>query len=101
MKTRKFYRSRHGKIFGLCQGLAEYRDLPVGGIRLLLIILALCTAVVPCLLIYILLGIIIPVNPYEEYDGEDFENLKDRVDRMERKKSKYDKEKDWDDRFYS
>ncbi|MDR1626496.1 MAG: PspC domain-containing protein, partial [Spirochaetia bacterium] len=32
-RNTKWYRSRHGIIFGVCQGFAEWKDLSVGMIR--------------------------------------------------------------------
>lgn len=104
MATSKLYRSKNGEWFGICQGIANWRDLPVGIVRLIVILVAVFTAIVPCLLIYLLLGFIIPIDPYENApDGfqDDFENLKDRVNRMERKEKKHEKESDWDARFHS
>lgn len=103
MATSKLYRSKNGQWFGICQGIAEYRDLPVGVIRLIVIIITFSTAFIPCLLIYFLLGFIIPINPSSkkpESFNENFEDLKEKVNRMERKENKYEKEKEWDARFH-
>lgn len=61
-----FYRSRKGLIFGVCQGLAQTRELPVWVIRLVLIVLMMLTAVVPFIIGYLIAGIIIPLEPPQD-----------------------------------
>lgn len=65
MATKRLYRSNYGEIFGVCKGFAQWRDLPVGGVRLAVILIAFFTAVFPCLIIYVILGIFLPANPNE------------------------------------
>ena len=124
MATRRLYRSKNGEILGVCKGIAEWRDYPVDTIRLIVILIAIFTAIAPCLIIYFILGIVLPVNPYEDEtyergyrdghkDGrregkkgrktyyyhpepEDFVNTKtESAEEYERRK----KESDWDNRF--
>ncbi|MBP5552712.1 MAG: PspC domain-containing protein [Spirochaetales bacterium] len=66
MATRRLYRSRHGEWLGVCKGIAEWRDLPVDTVRLILILIAIFTAIVPCLIIYFVIGLLLPVNPYDD-----------------------------------
>lgn len=108
---------------GVCQGIADWRDLPVGPIRLLLIIIAVSTGVFPVLVIYILAGLIMPLEPTErEYRDryskddikdryredrrhtvndikEEFEDLKEKVSNME--DDVFNKEREWDKKFHS
>jgi len=108
--TNRLYRSRRGEFLGVCQGIADWKDFPVGSVRLGFILLALFTAFMPVLVFYLILAIILPLEP--EYREEqrrenrrrssedvqaDFENLKERVKRME--DEEFDKERDWDERF--
>ena len=120
MATRRLYRSKNGEIMGVCKGIAEWRDYPVDTIRLIFILVAIFTAIAPCLIIYFALGLILPVNPYEEGDGsrsykearkekrsktyyytpepEDFVSSEAKAEsdeEYERRK----KESDWDNRF--
>lgn len=123
MATKRLYRARKGELLGVCRGIAEWRDLPVDAVRLIFILVAIFTAVFPCLVIYIALGLILPVNPYDDdenraYAGsrrerregrkyyyhpepEDFvneepkANAKANAEDYERMK----KESDWDNRF--
>lgn len=120
MATRRLYRStRNAEILGVCSGIAEWRDLPVSSVRLVFIIIALCTAVFPCLAIYFLLGLILPANPYQDSsyqqgysdgkngrpnrayyakEGEDFEKGPFTTESEEDFKRRQ-KENDWDNRF--
>jgi phage shock protein C len=97
MATSKLYRSRHGKLLGVCRGIADWKDFPVGVIRLLAVLLACCTAIAPCVIIYVLLAIFLPVEPDSE--RYDYDDLKDRVDRMEKENRKHEREREWDQRF--
>ena len=54
---------------GVCKGIAEWRDYPVDTIRLIVILIAIFTAIAPCLIVYFILGLILPVNPYEDDDN--------------------------------
>ncbi|MFC2821360.1 MAG: PspC domain-containing protein [Sphaerochaeta sp.] len=116
MATKRLYRSRHGEMLGVCAGIAEWRDYPVDTIRLIFILVSVFTAIAPCLIAYLILGLILPVNPYEEDSGyrggrrksgktyyytpqpEDFvkdTDYKESSEDFERRR----KESDWDNRF--
>lgn len=117
---KRLYRSRRGKIFGVCKGIAQWRDLPVQYIRLAFILAAVFTAFFAVGAVYILIALFLPVEPeaygeersegrpYEEpYGGSrnrmyadinrDFKDLNERVRNMEA--HVYDKEKDWEERL--
>lgn len=118
--SKRLYRSRNGMLLGICQGIADWRDLPVFVVRLIFVIICLATAVAPCVVIYLLLGLIIPIEPRGAYGKNDnyydnfrkngkatmddikneFDNLKSRVNKMEDEATK-DKEGDWDRRFHN
>ncbi len=127
---RKLYRSRHGELLGVCQGIADWRELPVGPIRLLVIIIAVSTAVVPVLAIYIAAGFLLPLEPtgqqrrearggfWGRQSREEFKDsfrkdrhhtvhdIKDEFEDLKEKVSKmeadvFDKEKEWDNKFHS
>ena len=70
MATRRLYRSRHGEWLGVCKGIAEWRDLPVDTVRLIVILIAVFTAIVPSLIVYFLIGLVLPVNPYDDDNYE-------------------------------
>ena len=63
MATKRLYRSRRGQIFGVCQGIADWRDLPVDTLRLIVAITIIVTGVFPGLAIYALLGLLLPLEP--------------------------------------
>ena len=125
MATRRLYRSKNGEILGVCKGIAEWRDYPVDTIRLIVVLIAIFTAIAPCLIIYFILGLVLPVNPYDEdtrsYDRGYRDGRRDRKDRKgktyyynpepedfvkEEARAESDeeyerrkKESDWDNRF--
>jgi len=107
MATKRLYRAKNGEILGVCKGIAEWRDLPVGTVRLIFIIVAIATAIAPCLVIYFLVGLILPMNPYDgtekantyyyKPEPEDFVNERKAESQEEYERRK--KESDWDNRF--
>jgi len=114
MATKRLYRSPRGKIFGVCTGLAEWRDLPADPVRLIVFLVVLATGIFPGALIYLLAALIIPMNPEGSYDSTIYSNdapdsseeeLKAEYERLKRKVEKmesemFNKERDWDDRFH-
>ena len=60
---RLFLSTSDKKLGGVCGGIAEYMDLDPTIVRLLTVVLALITAVIPVLIAYILAWIIIPRKP--------------------------------------
>jgi len=118
MATKRLYRSRTADLLGVCHGIAEWRDLPVGGVQLAAILIAICTAVVPALLVYLVIGIILPVNPEKDgnrgrdrssskayhADASEYETVYDDMrqkarDAEETYYRSRDKEAKWDDEF--
>ena len=111
MATKRLYRSKNGEIMGVCKGIAEWRDYPVDTIRLIFILVAIFTAIAPCLIAYFFLGLILPVNPYEESnqnptgktyrytpEPEDFVNTDSKAE-TDTEYENRKKESDWDSRF--
>ena len=113
------YRSRSGMFFGVCRGLAEYFDLSVTGIRLLVVILTLFTWVWPMVGGYLLAAVLMkpaPVVPLRSTDEAEFYNsytnsrsmalarLKRTFDRLDHRLQRLesivtDREYQWDRRF--
>jgi phage shock protein C len=54
----------HGRIAGVCAGLADYFDLPVGLVRILFVLLIFVTTPVLAVLIYGILALVIPARPW-------------------------------------
>lgn len=72
---RSLYRSRQGKIFGVCQGLADYFDLSVGWVRCFVVCAALFTGFWPIVGAYIVAALMMkfqPVLPLESEADEEF-----------------------------
>lgn len=122
--TDRWMRSPNGEIFGVCTGLAEWRGLPPGPVRLICLLAVLFTGVFPGVLIYLALALILP-SADGAHDGlgarlrqgkasatdaryteserstedlkAEYEELKKKVEAME--DEMFDKERDWDERF--
>jgi len=109
--TNRWYRSPRGKIFGLCTGLAEWRDLDPHMVRVIVFLTVLFTGFFPGAVIYLILSLVVPMNPGasassardDEPSDEElrhhYEDLKHKVENMEN--DMFDKERDWDNRFNS
>lgn len=72
---RSLYRSREGKIFGVCQGIADYFDLSVGWVRCLAVCATLFTGLWPVVGAYIVAALMMkfePVLPLESEADEEF-----------------------------
>ena len=62
--AKKLYRSASQKMLGgVCGGLAEYFDIDVSIVRLLLVGLAFVTALLPMTFFYIVAWIVVPQGP--------------------------------------
>ena len=93
MATKRLYRSREGKVFGVCQGIADWKELPVDVLRLIVGISILVTGLFPGILIYAGIALFLPLEPryaqeqssrgHKEDLSEMFERLKRRVQGLE------------------
>ena len=61
-EKKELYRSRNGILLGVCQGLSEWRDIPVWLIRLVFFI-SMFAGFFPTLLVYIVASLFIPKEP--------------------------------------
>lgn len=68
MAKNRLYRSSNGKIMGVCSGIAEWLKMDVSLVRLAFIIGFFVTGGV-VLVVYIALGIFLPVDDYKESDS--------------------------------
>lgn len=69
------YRSRRGKIMGVCQGLGDYFGVRPKWIRIFAIILAITTGFWPVIGLYLIVGFIMkpePVQPFKNTEERDF-----------------------------
>ena len=66
----KWYRSRRGLVFGVCQGLADWKQMSAGMLRLMLILISLVTGIIPVAIAYTAFAIFLPPEPQED-PGED------------------------------
>jgi len=100
-ERRKLHRSRNGEILGVCKGIAEWRDLPVGMVRLVFVLLVLFAGM--SIWVYFILALILPAEG--EYRDERYRRRRTRpfsdddIDGVKMEDEEFDREKDWDDRF--
>ena len=72
---RGLYRSRNGALLGVCRGLADYFDLSVTWIRILVVVLLLLTGLWPVAGIYLVAALIMkpePVRPFQDEAEREF-----------------------------
>ena len=118
---RGLYRSRNGVIFGVCRGIAEWKDLPVCWVRIAVVAVALLSGFWPAVIAYVFAAIFMkpsPVMPFKDeldkefYDsyahsrGMALKRLKSVADALERRTRRLesrvlDREADWERRFTS
>jgi phage shock protein C len=93
---KRLYRARNGQVFGVCQGIADWRELPVDAVRFIVLVAIVVTGVFPGLAIYVLLGLLLPVEP--ECCHKDTRHGESRG--SGHTDSERDAEQAWDYRFY-
>ena len=59
---RRLTKSKDRRICGVCGGIAEYIDVDPTVMRVMVAILAVCTAVIPVCFMYMLAAMIMPSN---------------------------------------
>ena len=72
---RGIYRSRHGVIFGVCRGVAEYLDFSVFWLRVITLALLFFSGLFPIVVIYFIAALVMkpePVMPVQNEDDEEF-----------------------------
>ncbi len=89
------YRSRNGKILGVCRGIAEYYDIPVFWFRAGVVVLMVTTAVWPVMIVYFAVAFYLkpePVIPFaSESENEFYGSLANsRSMALHRLKKKFD-----------
>jgi len=75
--TRRLYRSRNGRIFGVCRGIAEYFDFSVTVVRVLAIVGSVMTGIWTGVFAYLVAAMILkpePMLPIETEDDAEFYN---------------------------
>ena len=97
-RKNQLYRSRNGLVFGVCQGFSDWRELPVGMVRVIVFFSIFVTGFFPGILIYLLLALFLPIEPRKT--GYDYEDERQNDGAQGYHDRKADKEQDWDQRFY-
>ena len=67
MMQKRLYCSPDKKLCGVCGGVADYFNIDPSVVRLIVVEIALMTAVIPSLLVYFIIALIIP-QPTPEYE---------------------------------
>lgn len=62
---RKLYLSPNKKFLGVCAGLAEYFNVDPLLIRIIVVCIAIATAIIPTLVVYVILGLVFPAAPQD------------------------------------
>jgi phage shock protein C len=116
---RRLYRSRKGWVFGVCKGLADYAELPVFWIRLILVALTVLSWVLPFAVLYVVAAFWMKPEPVLEAEAaEDWKaysnyachqsqrlaQLKEELDRVETLTLRLERQAsarqfDWEQRF--
>ena len=116
---RPLYRSRDGMIFGVCKGLAQFTEIPVLWVRLIMLVVFIISGFFPIVLLYIVAAILMKPEPVMEPDSEidwDFYNswacnrstalarLKRKFNQLERRARRMEnvvtaREFDWEERL--
>lgn len=74
-RSNGLYRSRAGVLFGVCRGLADYFDLNVTWIRILVVALLIMTGLWPMAGIYLIAALVMkpePIRPINSADEREF-----------------------------
>ncbi len=92
---RNLYRSRDGKVFGVCKGLAEYFEVKVKWVRVIAIGAMLFTGFWPTVAVYLVAAYLMkpePVVPINDEMEEEFYSsyTTSRVMALQRLKRKFD-----------
>lgn len=72
---RKLYRSRHGVIFGVCRGVADYMNVSVFWLRVVTVAVLLFTGIWPVLGLYVLAALLMkpePILPLHSEEDQEF-----------------------------
>jgi len=74
-RSNGLYRSRDGVLFGVCRGVADYFDLSVTWIRIIVVVLLVVTGLWPVAGIYLIAALMMkpaPVRPISSDDEREF-----------------------------
>ncbi|MGM0431178.1 MAG: PspC domain-containing protein [Spirochaetota bacterium] len=82
-QRKRLYRSRDGIIWGVCQGLANWLEIPVGIVRGICILSFILSGFLPIAGLYAAAAVLLPLEPARGFSSR-----------------YYNTEHDWDRRFY-
>ncbi len=71
MDMKKLYRSeRNKKIAGVCAGIGEHMDTDPTIVRLVIIVLAVITGIIPMIIAYLIAWWLVPVEAENQAQGQ-------------------------------
>jgi len=70
-----FYRSRDGVILGVCKGIADYFDIRVFWVRIIVVISLLLSGLWPVLGIYLVAALLMKPEPAQSFANDDERNF--------------------------
>jgi len=84
MKGRKLWRKPdEGKLMGVCAGLAEYLDIPVRLLRVIVVLSLLFGLFIFTVIAYFVLGFVLDEKPANASDGERQPTASELLDQLE------------------
>ncbi|KAA5933015.1 MULTISPECIES: envelope stress response membrane protein PspC [Pantoea] len=84
MKGRKLWRKPdEGKLMGVCAGLAEYLDIPVRLLRVIVVLSLFFGLFVFTVIAYFVLGFVLDEKPVNASDGERQPTASELLDQLE------------------
>ncbi|MCZ4058473.1 envelope stress response membrane protein PspC [Pantoea sp. LMR881] len=84
MKGRKLWRKPDdGKLMGVCAGLAEYLDIPVRLLRVIVVLSLFFGLFVFTVIAYFVLGFVLDVKPADAETGEQLPSASELLDQLE------------------
>lgn len=84
MKGRKLWRKPdEGKLMGVCAGLAEYLDIPVRLLRVIVVLSLFFGLFVFTVIAYFVLGFVLDEKPANAIDGERQPTASELLDQLE------------------
>ena len=72
-REKKLYKSTNIKLDGVCAGIAEFFEIDPTIVRIIYAVIALFTGALGSVIVYIILAIIMPRNPFPEFEYNEYE----------------------------
>ncbi len=77
MNKNGLYRSRHGVLLGVCRGVADYFDIKVLWVRIIMVVIFLLSGFWPVIGIYLVAALLMKPEPPQSFVNDDERNFYD------------------------